>query len=117
MTPESLGQDRSLDPESPGQRWEYLVLLCNGKDVGRFLGARQSGKGFFSGDEDSDPVVADYNKKLRESKTISERKSGGLAEALKIVGNEGWELITSIQTESLLEKRQNLLIFKRPALS
>ena len=117
MSPEIPNQDTNQNPEQEGgggQRWQYLILKCYGSEVQGFMGRTRTGKGFFATDEDVDPTVTHYNQVLKETGTYSSRNKGNFAEVLRIVGNDGWELTMSMVTTTLVDRRENYLLFKRP---
>ena len=117
MSPEIPNQDTKQNPEQEGwggQRWQYLILKCDGAEVQGFVGRTRAGKGFFAADEDVDPTVAHYNQVLKETGIYASRNKGNFAEVLRIVGNDGWELTMSMVATTLVDRRENYLLFKRP---
>jgi len=107
------GKGSQLQKEWEEQGWDYLVLACYKEFPQQFIGKiEDESRRTYSPDKDKDidPVVAHYNQKLSEI-----GKYRIVTEALKIAGDDGWELVSSFKNfPQGTAEQYNFLIFKRP---
>lgn len=110
------GPQNPEQTEWQGQRWEYLALRVLGNSA-KFLAVPKWDKGFFASEIEADIVASDYNQKMEEI-VNQERITTNLIIALRIAGDDGWELIASVfHQEAVVLDNVNLLILKRPFIA